>query len=327
MLKSNKTKSKLITQKIGGHPIINFYINKLRLNEIFDKYLPPGKNAKLSNGKTIQVIIHNIFTSPGALYRMKQWSEPIAAQALGLAEFEKEVINDDRLGGALDALSEFGGKGLFFQIALRAIKVFSIKTERMHHDTTTCTFSGEYNSSLPNGKTPHITRGFNKDHRHDLKQLVFGYSVSNDGAVPLLHKTYSGNQTDDTLHIENFKNICSLLETTNFTYVADSKLCTVKNLAHLNEAGAKFVTVLPRTRIEDQRFRKKIKNYPKKIKWHKILSLPNKRGDLKPLDIYYTCKGEYKSEDNYRIVWIKSSLKQKKIIIKGKNLLKIAWRN
>lgn len=39
---------------------------------------------------------------------------------------------------------------------------------------------------------PRITRGINKDHRPDLKQLVFGLNATGDGAVPICHDGYSG---------------------------------------------------------------------------------------------------------------------------------------
>jgi hypothetical protein len=47
-----------------------------------------------------------------------------------------------------------------------------------------------------------LAHGKSKDHRPDLMQTVFSLSVSSDGAVPVHYKTYSGNRTDDTTHIE-----------------------------------------------------------------------------------------------------------------------------
>ena len=59
------------------------------------------------------------------------------------------------------------------------------------------------------GKTKagvELLRGHNKDHRPDLKQLIFNLTISMDGGVPIHCKTYSGNRTDDTIHIETWDN-------------------------------------------------------------------------------------------------------------------------
>ena len=75
----------------------------------------------------------------------------------------------------------------------------------MHQDTTTVTFSGDYTGQLPAGRVdrpPRITFGYNKDHRPDLKQLLFSITITADGAVPVHCKTYDGNTTDDQVHLD-----------------------------------------------------------------------------------------------------------------------------
>lgn len=52
-----------------------------------------------------------------------------------------------------------------------------------------------------------VGTGHQQDHRPDLKQLVFSLSISSDGAVPVHYKTYSGNRTDDTTHIERWATV------------------------------------------------------------------------------------------------------------------------
>jgi len=80
--------------------------------------------------------------------------------------------------------------------------------DQLHSDSTSITFHGGYedaNGDKKRGKvTLIIARGHNKDHRPDLKQLVFDLTVTSDGAVPIHYKDYDGNRTDDTTHIENW---------------------------------------------------------------------------------------------------------------------------
>jgi hypothetical protein len=61
----------------------------------------------------------------------------------------------------------------------------------------------------------------------------------------------------------------------NFLYVADSKLCSRENMDYIDRAGGRLVTVLPRTRLEDQEFRQWIQtNTPA---WELIWDRPNPR--------------------------------------------------
>lgn len=208
----------------------------------------PRSSLTLSHGKTLSVLVQNLIISPAPLYHIAEWANPFDPSALA---------------------SEHS-RSLFFRLALRMIKQFELETERIHFDTTTVTFHGRYKRSF---KEPKITHGINKDHRPDLRQLVFGLNVTSDGAVPLSHQIYSGNRTDDTVHRGNIDNLRQLLGREDFVYVADSKLCTTHNLHH-------------------------------------ILTIPNKRRKHDPPDVFYTCSEEpSRSKEGYRIVWIKSSQK------------------
>ena len=157
---------------------------------ILRESLGGARQGLLDHAQTIEILVHNYVLSPGPLYRLAEWIAPIETSVLGLSEAEKAAINDDRVARSLDALASERGRNVFFRLALRIIKDFKIDTRRIHFDTTTVTFSGQYATSRVE---PRITFGYNKDHRPDLKQLVFGLNVTADGAVPLLHHVWSGN--------------------------------------------------------------------------------------------------------------------------------------
>jgi transposase len=232
--------------------------------------------------------------------------EPIDPEALGLSVSQKEAINDDGIARTLDALSSAHARNLFFRLALRIIKDFQLDTARVHHDTTTVTFHGGYIASV---NEPRITYGINKDHRPDLKQLVFGLSVLADGAVPISHEVYSGNRTDDTVHRGNLDYLRRLIGREDFVYVADSKLCTRQNLSHIASFGGRFVTLLPRTRAEDKLFRLRIRqgSHPR---WYRLLAVPNKRRSTDPPDVYSaTSEGPGITSEGYRLIWCRSSQK------------------
>ncbi len=290
--------------RLGSHPLIQFFLEQLGVTRILDKHIHSSREGMLSHGEAISLLVHNVLVSRDPLYRLGDWTEPIDPAALGLSDDQKLAINDDRIARALDQLAEYGGRGVFFQLALRSIKLFGLKTDRIHFDTTTVTFSGEYAGST---REPRITQGHNKDHRPDLKQLVFGVNVTSDGAVPLSHGVFSGNKTDDSVHKSNLDGLRDLLAKDDFIYVADCKLCTKENLAYLASFGGKFVTVLPRSRKEDMDFREKLRR--KAARWRVILTV--ERSDrAHRIDTYATTSlGPKESLDGFRLIWIRSSAK------------------
>jgi transposase len=290
--------------RLGPHPLIQFFLEQLGVTRILDKHIHSSRDGKLTHGEAIGVLVHNVLVSRDPLYRLSEWIEPIDPGALGLSEEQKLAINDDRIARALDQLAEYGGRGVFFQLALRSIKLFGLKTDRIHFDTTTITFFGEYRGSV---REPRIVRGHNKDHRPDLKQIVFGVNVTSDGAVPLSHGVFSGNKTDDSLHRDNFDSLRDLLAKDDFIYVADCKLCTKENLAYLESFGGKFVTILPRSRKEDVDFREKL--HRQAARWRVILTVERTDRAYR-IDTYATTSmGPAQSQDGFRLIWIRSSAK------------------
>jgi transposase len=278
----------------------------MTFSRIVGSCLGAAREGLVDHAQTLSVLVQNIILSPAPMYRIAEWAAPISAAALGLSPEQKLSINDDRVARSLEALSSSRARSLFFRLALNVIKKFEIDTHRIHHDTTTVTFHGCYEGSHAD---PRITYGINKDHRPDLKQLVFGLNVAGDGAVPVSHDVLSGNRTDDTIHRGNAERLRELLGRDDFIYVADCKLATRKNLQYIASYGGKFVTVLPRTRAEDQLFRRQMRE-GQRVRWRQFLLLPNKRRSSAPPDIYWTtADGPNLTDEGYRIVWCRSSQK------------------
>ncbi len=75
---------------------------------------------------------------------------------------------------------------------------------RLHNDSTTVKAYGKIAGTTRDGLK--MANGKSKDYRPDLAQLVFSLTISSDGAVPIHYKTYPGNRTDDTTHIETWNN-------------------------------------------------------------------------------------------------------------------------
>ena len=100
---------------------------------------------------------------------------------------------------------------------------------------------------------PAITWGHNKDHRPDLKQLLYILTVTDDGGVPVQFRVQSGNITDDRTHRETWDFLCQLAgRATSFTSPTASWPPS-KTWPTSARNGGRFVSVLPRTRERGRR--------------------------------------------------------------------------
>lgn len=293
-----------VTHLLGPHPIVAHFLSRLKLQEIVRSFVGTGRLRAIEHGEALATLVHNILDSPAPLYRIAEWAEPIEPAAFSFTPEQKRGLNDDRVARMLDAIVSERGRGIWFRLALEILRQFKVARDQMHHDTTTVTFCGEYRGSV---REPRITHGRNKDHRPDLKQLVFGLTVSADGAVPINHQVHSGNRSDDTLHRGNLEELRLLLGRRDFIYVADCKLASSNNLQEIAAHGGKFVTVLPRTRNEDKRFRARLRAGP--VRWKKVLEIPNKRSQIGPPDRFYSCTAPEQTSEGFRLVWFRSSAK------------------
>jgi hypothetical protein len=156
-------------------------------------------------------------------------------------------------------------------------------------------------------RPPVPERGFSKDHRGDLLQLVEILTVSADGAVPIAHRLADGATEDSTTHISTWDQLVAMLATATFTYVADSKLATRDNLDHIAQGGRRFLTILPKTRKEDAIGRGFIAGGD--VCWEEIARRPGKRKD-DPDQVYWAAEAPTPSAEGYRILWSRSSDKR-----------------
>jgi transposase len=95
-----------------------------------------------------------------------------------------EVLNDDRVGRTLDRLFDADRASLLTELVVAMVREFDLDLSRLHNDSTTVTFHGDYASATGTERggqaTPAITYGHNKDHRPDLlTELVVSISPGN----------------------------------------------------------------------------------------------------------------------------------------------------
>ena len=258
----------------------------------------------------IRLVVVNLLVGRAPLYGLGEWAAPYAPALLGLGDGDAAWLNDDRVGRALGMLFHADRASLLTELIVGVVAEFNVDTSQMHNDSTSVSVHGQYRAAdgSPRGgkSTPTVTFGHSKDHRPDLKQLVWILTVCADGAVPMAYRLADGNTTDDPTHVPTWDHLVVVLGRRDFLYVADSKLCCGTAMRHIDGEGGRFVTVLPRTRGEDKWFRDWIQtNQPQ---WAQAIRLPGERaGD--PDRVYATFPAPLPSAEGYRIIWVHSTAK------------------
>ena len=304
----------LRSEKIGALPILNHFIERLRLEQWLRECLPPeDKRVKVPAAKALLVLLRNLLISREPLYGMGEWAAGYAPDLLGLTLDELETLSDDAIGRALNCLFRSEQGTFVLAVVRHTIREFKVMLHQLHNDSTTITFHGNYSDAAEEDtrggrRTLAITWGHNKDHRPDLKQLIYILTLSDDGGVPVHFRATSGNTTDDQTHVETWKLLCELAGHSDFLYVADSKLATAENMAYLHQHRGRFITVLPRTRGEDKVFRQSLREG--KVSWRTIYEKVDEEDDQKKvLDRFSTTNEPTISAEGYRLLWYHSTRK------------------
>lgn len=299
-------------QRIGGLPVVNAVLGRLRVDELVEAHLPaPDPRVGLGPARVIGVLIRNLAVGREPLYGLGTWAARHVPDLIGLEAGEAGVVNDDRVGRALDRLFLADRASLLTALSLAAIGAYRIDCSELHNDSTSLALYGAYAGATgaPRGgiRPPLPARGHSKDHRPDLKQLVWILTVSADGSVPLTYRLCDGQTEDSTTHIDTWDSLVSLVGRPDFVYVADCKLATRENMAHIVNHHGRFLTVLPRTRKEDERGRAWLAGGD--IDWTEIARRPGRRrGD--PDEVYWAVEDPLGSEEGLRVCWIRSSQKR-----------------
>ena len=196
-------------------------------------------------------------------------------------------------------------------LVLHTVREFAIAVQQFHNDSTSVTVTGRYANQAAaeeEDRPPLITHGHNKDHRPDLKQLVYCLTVSADGAVPIHFKTYDGNTTDDTTHQETWLFICDLKGSADFLYVADCKLCSHQNLNFIAGKKGRFLTVVPKTRKETEWMKQHVQEQT--VAWQVVRREGKRVGGCAQEVVYEGFEYPQRCSDGYRLLWYRSSVKR-----------------
>jgi transposase len=187
--------------------IVAGLIDEIGIVEIINSKLGMDSREKIVSGILVKaILINGLGFVSRPLYLFSQFFDDKAIKILLGEDVESNYLNDDKIGRVMDNLYKYGLNNLFIEVVLSVIKKFQINTKYSHLDATSFHLHGKYNSEDNKAKKEEeeiirerpiiITKGYSRDHRPDLKQVVLDLITSSDGDIPLLMRVGDGNEAD-----------------------------------------------------------------------------------------------------------------------------------
>jgi transposase len=299
------------TERLGPLPLINHVLRRLGLEELLAEAVPTtDKRQRVTHVKALGVLLRSILVERDPIYRQQETLATFAPEAFGVSAAEAEHIGDDAVGRALDRLFDADRGSLLTRVVVAAVKRFEIALDELHDDSTSIKFSGQYRAArgrrIRGKRAPFVTYGHSKDHRPDLKQLLFILTTSRDGGIPVRFRCADGNTSDVSTHEQTWDALCQVTGRTSFLYVADCKLCNEDAMNHIDRRRGRFLAVMPRTRLEDREFRDWIQRH--EPPWETVRDAENPRRKDGPRDRWRAFRHHLPSKEGWPVFWLWSSL-------------------
>jgi len=211
-------KEKIFRLYVGELPLIRNVTLRLGLKQILSKHIKSHGNEHIPTVDSLMMLLFNITCGRQPLYELEEWVGRIDPKIFECGDCMNGTINDDRFGRALDKLYRADRATMMTDIVIAMVKMTGLDLSRIHNDSTTVKAYGKIPGKTRSGLK--LAYGKSKDYRPDLKQLLYTLTISADGAVPIHYKTYPGNRTDDTTHIETWTTLVRIIGKASFLYVA-----------------------------------------------------------------------------------------------------------
>lgn len=224
-------------------------IDELEIVESIDKAIKQDKDErKVSIGEAVKAMILNgLGFANRQLCLVPQFFENKPIELLIKEGIEPNNLNDTVLGRALDSLYDYGVTPLFTRISGQALSNLNIVSKYHHLDSTAIHVDGRYNSEEESKEgVVHITKGYSKDHRPDLNQVMLEMICESAHGIPVAMRALDGNSSDKVSfekmvvdHVE------ALRSSVTGTVVADSAIYTADNLISFQTNNIKWITRVP----------------------------------------------------------------------------------
>jgi hypothetical protein len=221
-----------VRREVGPLLLVEHFIRELDLIATVDRALPQRGRQQLSTGEVCAALIASRLCSPSPLYDIAGWASGAALREL--LEIPSQLLNDDRLGRALEALA-VSAEPLRGALAARAIERFGIDTGRLHVDLTTLRVAGAYEHSAL------VAKGWGPDRR--VARQVRALQATSACGVSLYVRPDPGNAAEVALIGASLERLQQLAGPAGLV-VCDAACGFPKTLAQIARSGLRFIVPL-----------------------------------------------------------------------------------
>ena len=230
-------------REVGPLLVVAHYLRRLGVVGLVDEVAPMRGRSLLTHGEVLAALVANRLCAPAPLYDVSSWASSAAvAELLGVPA---GLLNDDRLGRALDAIAPHA-EDLRAKLLLRVLDRTRLDATRLHLDLTAVRFAGRYESSTLVKKGWAAERG--------IKRQVKALQATTKSGVALYFRPHPGERSELPSFMEAVEALAASLPP-GLVVVADSGLGYVENLCILDSSKVGFVIPLRADTGWAERFR------------------------------------------------------------------------
>ena len=217
---------------VGPLLLVHHYLHRLGLVDLIDAAAPMRGRAMLTHGEVIAALVANRLCGPAPLYDIAGWAS--SAAMAELFSVPAGLLNDDRLGRALEALAPVAEQ-VRGELALAAASRCSADLSRLHLDMTAVRFTGGYTGSAL------VAKGWAAD--RTIGRQVKTMQVSTRAGVAVYYRPHPGGSNEAPCFADTLERIRELAPP-GVVCVIDSGFGHLSKLCAADAAGLQFVVPL-----------------------------------------------------------------------------------
>jgi hypothetical protein len=217
---------------VGPLLLAAHYLDRLSLVKVIDTAAPMRGRAMLTHGEVIATLVANRLCGPAPLYDVAGWASSAAiAELFGVPA---GLLNDDRLGRALEALAPVAER-VRGELALAAASACRVDLSRLHLDLTAVRFTGGYADSAL------VEKGWAAD--RTVARQVKTLQASTPDGVAVYYRPHPGAGSELPCFTAALERLAAIAPP-EVVVVADSGMGYLSTLCDADTAKLRFVVPL-----------------------------------------------------------------------------------
>ena len=217
---------------VGPLLLVAHYLSRLGLVDMVDQAIPMRGRSLLTHGEVIAALVANRLCAPSPLYDVAGWAS--SAAVAELLQVPAGLLNDDRLGRALDAFAPIA-EDVRGGLLLRTLERFEVDATRLHLDLTAVRFTGAHEGSAL------VKKGWAAD--RTIARQVKTLQASTRAGVALYFRPHQGSSSELPAFMAAIETLAETLPP-GLVVVADSGLGYLENLCAADARHVGFVVPL-----------------------------------------------------------------------------------